>query len=238
MLMEVQINYNDKVGEIDLILSQKRYFWRLESIVHVNYDDICQIIRLHIFKKWEKWDQTREFKPWVTTLINNQLINLWKQYFGRFAPPCKMCEHDLGGTGCAFSASGEKDSSCLEYQEWERKKESAYRIVLAESLDKAYDEDPEGEGRITVEAPEDHDYESATHRLHRLVLPTLNDKHAELYRWLFIEHRSDVFVAEKMGFKSTETDKIPGYKQIRNIKKLLIKKVKKVLAGVDIFETE
>ena len=44
-------------------------------------------------------------------------------------------------------------------------------------------------------------------------------------------------VAIKMGYRTTEKNRTPGYKQIKNIKKSIISKVKKTLESgeVDIF---
>ena len=44
-------------------------------------------------------------------------------------------------------------------------------------------------------------------------------------------------VAKKMGYKTTEKNRQPGYKQIKNIKKSILIKVKKEIdkSGADIF---
>ena len=58
-----------------------------------------------------------------------------------------------------------------------------------------------------------------------------------VYNYLYIEFLSEEQVAKKMGYKTTEKNRQPGYKQIKNIKKNIIKKVKNLLNGeqVDIF---
>ena len=38
----------------------------------VDFDDVCQIIRAHIHKKWDQWDQSRPIKPWLNKIIANQ----------------------------------------------------------------------------------------------------------------------------------------------------------------------
>ena len=58
-----------------------------------------------------------------------------------------------------------------------------------------------------------------------------------VYRYLYIENLEEEDVAKKMGYKTNEKNRSPGYKQIKNIKKSIIKKVKKLLEkdDVDIF---
>ena len=64
-------------------------------------------------------------------------------------------------------------------------------------------------------------------------------KHNEwqVYKYLYIEFLEEDQVAKKMGYKTTEKNRQPGYKQIKNIKKSIISKVKDLLKNdnVDIF---
>ena len=44
------------------------------------------------------------------------------------------------------------------------------------------------------------------------------------YTYLYIENKDEDEVASLMGFKTTEKNRAPGYKQIKNLKKSIIKK--------------
>ena len=70
------VEYNDKIDEINELLIKLRNKWRLDSIQWMDYDDVSQHIRLHIWRKWDKWNQERPFAPWCRTVISNQIINL------------------------------------------------------------------------------------------------------------------------------------------------------------------
>ena len=235
MLMIKVKTYEDCQEEIDSILSSKRSFWTLDSISQVGYDDVSQIIRIHIFTKFDQWNQTLPFSPWAASLINRQIINLKKKFYGRLAPPCQTCEFNIGGGQCSFTKSGGKTSECSKFAKWEVSKGVGYNMLLAESTDKAYDSDPEGESRITLESKESPDYAAASDRLHQLVMTGLTPKMQKLYRWLYIEHRSDEFISEAMKFKTSEEGKLPGYRQITNIKKVLINRAKTIMKDIDIF---
>lgn len=58
-----------------------------------------------------------------------------------------------------------------------------------------------------------------------------------VYNYLYIENLDEEEVAKKMGYKTSEKNRQPGYKQIKNIKKNIVIKVKNLLNNdeIDIF---
>ena len=200
--------------EIERHLSRYRPKWQLSALAWLDYDDICQIIRLHIHKKWHLWDQSRPFGPWVSRLISNQILNLIRNHYGNFAKPCLKCQHYLGGDECGFTKNGKLGEECEIYAKWKKKKEKAYNLKLPLSLDPAM---PIGETCIN----EGLDYEEKTEKIHYLILNKLqNDKHKEIYKMIYIDHCSDEEVAEKFGFTQDKKNrKTPRYKQLNNLKK-------------------
>ena len=57
----------------------------------------------------------------------------------------------------------------------------------------------------------------------------LNKRQFQAFELLYIKNLTDEEVATEMGFKSTETGRKAGYKQIKNLKKLLKDKSAKIL---------
>ena len=226
------VKFEDKINEIDLLLNQKRGFWNLESIAHVSYEDICQIIRTHIFIKFASWKQELPFIPWAATIINNQLINLKKRYYGKMAPPFRECVYDNGGNPC-----GECED-CADYAKWQKNKQSGYNLLLAESINKSFDNDPEGMPRMDLPSKDEPDYLSATDKLHILMLKGMAEEMSQIYRWIFIESRPDQYVAERLGLQGQPAGKRIRYRQIENIKKRLTIKAKGILANTDIFSND
>ena len=47
-----------------------------------------------------------------------------------------------------------------------------------------------------------------------------------VYETLYVENLDEQEAAERLGLKSNERNRKPGYKQIQNIKKSILKKVK------------
>ena len=56
----------------------------------------------------------------------------------------------------------------------------------------------------------------------------------KVYGFLYIDFLDELQAAKKMGYKTSENNKSPGYKQIKNIKKKIIKKVKQILLNDEI----
>ena len=51
---------------------------------------------------------------------------------------------------------------------------------------------------------------------------------------LYIDNMSEEDAATLMGYKTNEKNRVPGYKQIKNVKKSIIVKVKKIIASGEI----
>ena len=59
----------------------------------------------------------------------------------------------------------------------------------------------------------------------------------KLYEMLYIKKMTEKQAAKKMGYKSTEENRNPGYKQIKNMQKSIIKKIKINIhnGGIDVY---
>lgn len=220
--------YEDLVPEIEELLNRYRAKWQLNSLAWLDYDDVSQIIRVHLFNKWHLWDQKRAFKPWASMVMGNQIKNLIRNHYGNFAKPCLRCEHYMGGEECAMTKSGNQDDSCALFSKWKSKKQSAYHLKMAVSLDSLIS--------VKDEAfDEELDYDTKSFKIHDLIMKQLGDKHKEIYRLLYIEHWDEERVAKKFGFKKdTSKRKTPRYKQINNLKKKFYNIALKVIREEDL----
>ena len=61
---------------IDEEIKKRRSKWSLTSLSWMDYDDVSQIIRTHIFKKWHLFDHEKPLGPWLNRIITNQIKNL------------------------------------------------------------------------------------------------------------------------------------------------------------------
>lgn len=78
------------------------------------------------------------------------------------------------------------------------------------------------------------DFSGSITRLNEILKYELSEQHYRVYMMLFFENASEDEVAKFMGFKSNEKNRAAGYKQIKNIKKMLKEKVQDVISKHDI----
>ena len=228
--------YEDRAHIIDNEIRKRYYKWHLHAIAWFDFDDVAQIIRAHIFKKWALWDQSRPLEPWINKIISNQLKNILRNHYSNFARPCLNCEYNQSaeqGEGqvanlCALTPSGLQCNECDLYAKWEKTKKNAYDIKMPLSLEfHAYTKSTN---------PEDHlDISRATKSLHIRIKAALTARHYLVYKMLFIDGITEEEVARILGYKSNEKGRKAGYKQIKNLENQYKKLAKKIIQKEDVF---
>lgn len=228
-------SYEEKYEVVELELRKRQGKWFLTSLAWIDFDDVKQIIRTHIYKKWNQWDQERPLKPWLNRIISNQLKNILRNYYSNFAKPCLSCPFNQSGVAeegakglCGFTASGEQCNECPLYAKWEKTKKAAYDIKMPVALD-SHAHTLYSDGSSSFEM------ESAQENLNREMKKVLSEKNYSIYHMLFIESLTDEEVAEKLGYRTTEKGRKAGYKQLKNLKKQFKQKAEKILKTKDIF---
>lgn len=220
----MKLEFNDKIKDIDRLLSSKRSKWILNNIL--SFEDLSQIIRVHIFKKFDKWDQVRPFDPWCSRVIDRQIRNEIRNKYSRLVPPCiknRGCPFNTGD-GCQFTNSGKKDSSCAAYAKWEATKKPAYELRVALPL-----EDYDGS---TTQS--DCNLDKSIPKFHEHIKQMLPPRLIEAYQLLYIDNLSDNEAAEKLGFRTNEKKRTPGYRQIINMKKDILAIAQKAINSFDL----
>jgi len=209
----MEFKFEDKIGELDELLCRYRAKWQLNAIAWMDYDDVCQIIRLHVVNKWHLWDQNRAFKPWASMLISHQMMNLVRNHYTNFAKPCLKCPHYAGGDGCLLTKSGVQDEECAIFAKWKKKKEKAYNLKLPLPM-----EDGVFLGETHIN--DNFNYDQSSKRLHDIMLSQLTGRHKQIYQKLFMQGWTDQEVADFYKFKPDSSKrKTPRYKQLANLKK-------------------
>ena len=82
--------YEDCSDIIDQAILKQKYKWRLNAVRWFDFDDVEQIIKSHISKKWHMWDQSRPLEPWIGRIISNQIRNLLRNHYGNYTNPCTL----------------------------------------------------------------------------------------------------------------------------------------------------
>jgi RNA polymerase sigma factor (sigma-70 family) len=229
-----KFTYEDHQETIEEELSKRQGKWFLTSLSWIDFDDVKQIIRVHLHKKWHLWDQERPLKPWLNRIISNQLKNILRNYYSNFAKPCLNCPFNQSGVTeeneaglCGFTESKTQCNECPLYAKWEKTKKSAYNVKIPLALENHSYEIKNTNNSFEIELAEK--------RLHEEMKKKLSEKHYAIYQMLFVESLTDEEVAEKLGYKTSEKNRKAGYKQIKNLKKQFKEKAERILKTKDIF---
>ncbi len=188
---------------------------------------MAQIIRFHIFKKWHLYDQSKKLRPWIRTIVTNQIKNLIRNNYTNFVKPCVKCAACLEETKC--SIYGEQSGECPLFRNWEKNKKGSMYAKMPSSL--------ENHSQEVYFLSTNHpsiDVQRSSKNLHRKMEEILKPNEWKIYTHLYIEMKSETETAKLMGYKTSEANRSPGYKQIKNIKKKIIKKARELIENDEI----
>lgn len=216
-----KLKFEDCIEKIDLEISKRRSRWNLTALSWMDFDDVSQIIRIHIFKKWHLYDQSKSLAPWINTLISNQIKNLIRNNYGNYCRPCLKCAAAESDSLCYIY--GTQCSSCPLFAQWEKTKKAAYLTKLPTPLESVQQETEKLE-------LQEFDFETVLKRLNIKLKKVLKSNEWTVYENLYLKNKTEQEVAKILGYKTSEKNRSPGYKQIKNIKKSIIEKAKEIIS--------
>lgn len=219
--------FEDKFDIICKAINKKRNKWHLNAITWMDFDDVSQIIKLHIYKKWSMWDQSKPLEPWIGRIISNQLKNLVRNNYTNYVRPCLSCPHNLGEDQCSLTNNGFQNNDCVLFHKWEKTKKTGYDLKMPLTI-----ENHKQEIESCIDnAPFSF---SGVELLNFEMQKALTCKQYTAYVMLFLENKDEEDVAKYMGYKTTEKNRMIGYKQIKNLKKLFREKAFEILNNRDV----
>ena len=223
--MDKQYSFEESIDIINSEIIKRRAKWNLTAINWMDFSDVSQILRIHIYKKWHLYDQKKPLPPWVNRIISNQIKNLIRNNYSNFARPCLKCSAAETDESC--SIYDKQCNSCPLYANWERSKKNAHDTKLTVSIENHTQE-------INSIPNENLNMEISARNIHKKMEKTLKPIEWRVYKYLYIDGKDEEQTAKLMGYRTTEKNRIAGYKQIKNIKKIIILKVKKYLYNGEI----
>lgn len=212
--------FEDYIDIIEEEILKRKSKWSLNSIAWMDFEDVSQVIKIHIYKKWSLYNPSKPLRPWLNRIISNQLKNLIRNNYGNFAKPCVKCAASNQDEGCSLFVK--QCNLCPLYEYWSKNKKDAHGLKSSGGVNIDID------NSLNVSHGFDH-FESNSKKLHEAMLSRLKPLERIVYTLVYIENRSDKEVAKIMNYKTTEKGRQPGYKHIKNLKKSIIEKVKKAL---------
>lgn len=171
------------------------------------------------------YDPTKTLEPWLNVIISNQISNLIRNNYGNYCRPCLKCPALESEDGCRIY--GKQTSECSLYAYWLKNKKQAYDTKLPLPIENHTEE-------VHSLPDTDFDLEKSTQNLHQKMQEILKPFEFRIYRYLYIDHKTEEEVAKIMKYKTTEKTREAGYKQIYNIKRIIINKAKKILFSGDV----
>lgn len=217
--------YESLFALINSEIIKRKNKWNLTAINWMDFSDVSQILRIHIYKKWHLYDPQKPLAPWVNRIISNQIKNLIRNNYSNFTRPCLKCAAAEGDVGCAIYSTQCK--ACPLYANWEKSKKNAHDTKLTLSIENHHQE-------INDLQINNFNMEKSAENIHTKMQKILKPIEWKVYKHLYIEGKDEEETAKLMGYRTSEKNRIAGYKQIKNIKKIIIIKVKKHLYNGDI----
>ena len=233
LVKQIKINtslYEEYSEVIHREIYKRRHKWHLTAISYMDFDDVVQIIKLHVLKKIHQYDKNEGvFVNWLNTLISNQIRNLLRNHYGAFNKICNSCEASEVDNKCAIYK--EQCSKCPAYYNWSLSRKGAYNVKLALSSENHFNE-------INSLPSESIDIDRSSILVHKKMLSVLNPIEGKVYRLLYIEHKTEQQVALALITK-TFSKKVPvvtqkDLKSIENYKDKIISKAKKLIYSNEI----
>ena len=70
-------SFEDSIDVINVEISKRKGKWNLTVLAWMDFQDVSQILRIHIFKKWDLYDSEKPLAPWINRIISNQIKNFF-----------------------------------------------------------------------------------------------------------------------------------------------------------------
>lgn len=214
--MTFEENYPIIIKEIN----KRRSRWNLTSINWMDFDDVVQIVSIHISKKWDMYDKTQPLLPWLNKIISNQIRNIARNHYVNFVRPCLKCPAAQDGELCSIYQT--QCIQCPLYKHWFFHKKNAHDTKMPLPLEYHATE-------VNMKPESGVDLIAAIKQLNEWMSKNLKPNDYIVYKMLYIDNLCEKDVAEKLNFTTSEKGCNPGYRQIRNIKKIILGMAKKCL---------
>ena len=212
-------SFEDSILLINREIEKRKGRWTLHSLSWLDFDDVSQIIKLHLF------NSAYPLAPWLNRIITNQIKNIIRNNYGNYSKPCSRCAAAEPQDRCLVY--GKQDNVCPLVSKWEKTKKIAHDVKIAVPLENHLFE-------VKSQSYAEDNFFSNAAKLHSKMESILKPLEWKVYKALYIDNLSEEEAAKTVGYKTSEKDRKPGYKQIKNIQKIIIAKVKKVLQDNEI----
>lgn len=216
-------SFEGNIDQINKIIKSVVSKWNLQAIAYMDKQDVESIIRAHLYVKWNLYDKSRPLANWVSVSCSNQLKNLFRNKYYKFASPCLDCPKNLGSDQCELF--GEISSrQCGIYNDWVKTKKDNHDVnlpVTAENHQNEINSMPADELNF------DERIEDLKIKLQNVLIPV--DYH--FFINLTLQHRPEKDVLIELNFPN----KTAGLLALKLYKLHIIQTVKNILNEEELF---
>lgn len=217
-MSKTNLVFEDYLPELDAELKKRAHKWTLKGICWLDFEDVSQIIRLHVYKKFHLYNNSLPFSHWVNRIITRQISNIRRNLYDSYSRPCLKCPENEGIDLCRLYEK--QCSACPLYARWERTKKRAYNVKLPVTI--------ESHTQEVFDKPSDFNYSDIDiEKIHIRMQSILKPLELKIYRLMFIEGLNEEEAAKKMGYTTNEKFRKPGYNTFIKVRKSIIAKFKK-----------
>jgi hypothetical protein len=220
-----KLKFENYINLINIEIAKRKNKWTLSALNWIDFEDVSQIIRFHIYKKWSLYDECKPILPWINRIISNQIKNLIRNNYGNYARPCLKCAAAMGENECKIY--GKQDKACPMFNNWIKTKKNAYDLKMTVSVE---DHSFEINNQTTPQC----NIQKAASSLHERMRKILKPIEWKVYDLLYIQNKTEEYVCRNLDFKYDKKAKTTYNKQLRNIQKSIIKKAKDCLNNGEI----
>lgn len=218
-------SFEKNIDIIDEEIRKRKNKWNLSALSWIDFEDVEQILRIHIYKKWTLYDSKKPLAPWLNIIISNQIKNIIRNNYGNYARPCLKCAAAEWDDSC--SIYGEQCKKCPLYAHWENNKKDAFNTKVTLPLENHIKE-------VHDMTNEGFDLLKSTQSLSSALRKVLKPAEWIVYEMLCLQNQKEEEVAKLLGFKTTEKNRSPGYKQIKNLKRSILVKAKRCIINGEV----
>lgn len=213
-----------------LEIKKRKHKWLLERITWIDYDDVTQIIMIHLHEKWEMCDQSKEILKWINKIITNQTLNVIRNVWGNYRSICSQCKANEGGGTCRIYGSTQ-NFRCPLYEDWIKSKKVYKEAVNLPTSFEELEETHKSQLVTSIHSFQNYN----TDKLFSLIKPLLTDFQYKVFSWMYIDNLDDKEIVKKLGYKESKSvGRSNGYKSIQKLKKIFLEKAKEVISVNDI----
>ncbi len=213
--------FEESYDEIQRVIEKKRYDWTLKANLMMDFDDVKLMIITHVWKKWDKYDQKRPLANWVAEVTRNQFSNILRDAYLSTTAPCSRCPLNMGEERCQKYEKTES-MECPLYAKWYNTKRHSHNVRLPLPLDSYMHE-------MSNPFDASYDIEAGVPKMHEAMRKVLRNSEYEIYKRLYIEHKSEEQTAKELNLTSNDKTHNIKNKRIRQVKTIIIAKAKEVL---------